>query len=300
MTASAVSQPSAPTAPVAAELPPVSRGVRFFYGLGAISNGASVQGLTSMLLLFYSQVMGLPAPLVGLVLMVSLILDGLFDPLVGQWSDNFRSRWGRRHPFLYASAIPLAVVFYLLWNPPKGLAQGEMVAYLLAGVVGVRLLSSLYEIPSAALAPELEPDYDRRTALFSYRFFFQLLGTTVVSQLAYQVFLRKDAHHPLGLFNREGYAQYGLATGVFIAVAILISTLGTHSQIPRLSAPARPKFSFRAMIGQFRSVLSNPSFVSLMVAGLIYGVATGLQQALRIYIYSYYWGSVPRSWATWR
>src|ERR1700749_3964058 len=123
MTASAVSQPSAP-APIAtaAVLPPVTRGVRFFYGLGAISNGASVQGLTSMLLLFYSQVMGLPAPVVGAVLMVSLILDGLFDPLVGQWSDNFRSRWGRRHPFLYASAVPLAIVFYLLWNPPKGLA----------------------------------------------------------------------------------------------------------------------------------------------------------------------------------
>ena len=285
------------SAPAAVAAHAVSRPVRVVYGVGSIAYGAAAQGLTSMLLLFYSQVVGLPAPAVGVALMVALVLDAIFDPLLGQWSDNVRSRWGRRHPFMYASAVPLALAFYALWNPPRDWSGGALFAYLLTMLIAVRLLTSLYEIPSSALAPELAPDYDRRTGLLSYRYFFTLVGTTAMSVLAYQVFLRKDAGHPLGLFNRAGYGHYGLAAGLVIAASILISTLGTHGQIPRLSQPARRAFSFTAMLRQFAAVLSNRSFVSLMTAGMIYGVVTGVQQGLRIYIYSFFWGLPPNQLA---
>lgn len=68
---------------------------------------------------FFNQVVGLPAPWVGAAIMISLMLDALCDPLIGQWSDHLESRRGRRHPFLYASAVPVALAFYLLWNPPR-------------------------------------------------------------------------------------------------------------------------------------------------------------------------------------
>ena len=73
----------------------------------------------------------------------------------------------------------------------------------------VRVLLSLYEIPSSALGPELTLDYDQRTSLMSSRFFFGTLGGAAMSVLALQVFLRKDATHPLGLLNRAGYQRNG-------------------------------------------------------------------------------------------
>src|SRR5579863_1936075 len=193
-------EPAAPT--------PLGTGVKLFYGLGSVAFGVESVALGSLVLLFFNQVIGLPASWVGAAIMIALIFDAIFDPLLGQWSDHLRSPWGRRHPFMYASAAPLAVAFYFLWNPPYGWSNHAMVVYLLVMLVAVRLLVSLYEIPSAALAPELTPDYDERTSLLAYRFFFGVLGGTVMGVLAFQVFLRKDATHPLGVLNRHGYEQY--------------------------------------------------------------------------------------------
>ena len=85
-------------------------GVRLTYGFGAIAYGIKDHGFAYFLLLFYGTVVGLEPALVGTALLIALIFDALSDPIVGYWSDNTRSRWGRRHPFMYAAAIPVARV----------------------------------------------------------------------------------------------------------------------------------------------------------------------------------------------
>ena len=145
-------------------------------------------------------------------MMGALVLDAICDPLIGEWSDHTRSRWGWRHPFMYASAVPLAIAFYFLWNPPLGWSHGSLLIYLIALLVTVRLLLSLYEIPSQALGPELTLDYDARTSLMSWRFLFGVIGGSSIVFLALRVFLRKDAAHPLGIgiaaATRALVAQY--------------------------------------------------------------------------------------------
>ena len=71
---------------------------KLFYGFGSVAFGVKDNGFSYMLLLFYNQVIGLPATLVGLALMISLVFDAVIDPMIGQFSDNLRTRWGRRHP----------------------------------------------------------------------------------------------------------------------------------------------------------------------------------------------------------
>ena len=73
-------------------------------------------------MLFYNQILGLSASLCGVVFLVASIVDGISDPLVGAYSDRIRSRWGRRHPLMLASALPLAVAFYSLYQPPDNLS----------------------------------------------------------------------------------------------------------------------------------------------------------------------------------
>ena len=252
---------------------------KLFYGLGSVAFGVQGLALGSPLLLFFNQVIGLPAPWVGAAIMIALIFDAVFDPLVGQWSDHVRSRWGRRHPFMYASAVPLAIAFYYLWNPPYHWSNQAMFAYLLVSLVAVRLLVSLYEIPSAALAPELTADYDERTGLLSYRFFFGTLGGTAMAVLAFRVFLRKDATHPLGVLNRHGYEQLGLVGALVILVTILISSFGTHGRIAALIQPPRRNLGLRGKAREIAATLSNRSFLSLTIAGIVAAVAGGLKPA---------------------
>src|SRR5262245_12464077 len=88
------------------------------YGIGSVAFGVKDNGFTIFLLLFYNQVLGLPEAWVGFAIMTALMLDAVIDPFIGYVSDHLRSRWGRRHPFMYAAALPVAVAYYVLWSPP--------------------------------------------------------------------------------------------------------------------------------------------------------------------------------------
>src|SRR5947209_9958043 len=124
---------------------------KLFYGFGSVAFGVKDNGFSYLLLLFYNQVMGLPATLVGLALMIALVFDAVVDPMIGQFSDNLRTRWGRRHPLMYAAALPMALLYVALWNPPHWDHQ-RLFYYLVAMAILIRGVVSFYEVPSSALA----------------------------------------------------------------------------------------------------------------------------------------------------
>ncbi len=140
------------------------------YAFGAVAYGVKDAGFGTFLLLFYNQVVGLPSATVGLVVMVALLIDAFVDPAVGFLSDRTRTRWGRRHPWMYGSALPIMVGWVLLWNPPAGWGQGATLGWLFACAVLVRTAVSAYEVPSVALTPELSSDYDERTRIMAWRY----------------------------------------------------------------------------------------------------------------------------------
>mgnify|MGYP000117074339 CR=1 FL=1 len=97
---------------------PVGWVVNCTYGFGAVAYGIKDNGFAYLLLLFYGTVVGLEPALAGTALLVALNFDAFGDSVVGDWSDNTRSRLGRRHNFIYAAAIPVTRGYYLLWPPP--------------------------------------------------------------------------------------------------------------------------------------------------------------------------------------
>jgi Na+/melibiose symporter-like transporter len=273
--------------------PPLTLSSNILYGVGSIAFGVHVTILSSALMLYYNQVVGLPAAWVGAAIMVTLIFDAICDPLIGEWSDHTRSRWGRRHPFMYASAVPAAVAFYFLFDPPLGWSQSHLLVYMSVMLVTVRVLLSLYEIPSSALGPELTLDYDQRTSLMSSRFFFGTLGGAAMSVLALQVFLRKDATHPLGLLSPTGYRETALVASIVIFLSIMISCLGTHRFIASLVHSPRVVITWREKFRELSGTLTNRSFLALSISGVIGAVATGLRQGLDFYISAYFFELTP-------
>jgi GPH family glycoside/pentoside/hexuronide:cation symporter len=277
----------------ASNRPPLTLSANVYYGVGSIAFGVHLTMLTSPLMLFFNQVVGLPAAWVGAAMMMTLIFDAIVDPLIGEWSDHTRSRWGRRHPFMYASAVPAAVAFYLLFNPPLGWPRSHLLIYMAAMLVAVRVLLSLYEIPSSALGPELTLDYDQRTSLMSSRFFFGTLGGAAMSILALQVFLRKDATHPLGLLSNEGYREAALAASIVIFVSIIVSCVGTQRFIAALVHEPRVRATWREKFKEVSGTLTNRSFLALTTSGIVGAISTGLRQGLDFYLSAYFWELTP-------
>ena len=98
----------------------VSKRTKLGFASGMLENSMmTAAALTTML--FYNQVLGVAPELCGLAFAIASVVDAVSDPLVGLLSDRVRTRWGRRHPFMLGSSLPLGLFFYLMYQPPEGL-----------------------------------------------------------------------------------------------------------------------------------------------------------------------------------
>jgi GPH family glycoside/pentoside/hexuronide:cation symporter len=271
-------------------------GTKFFYGLGSVAFGVKDNGFGALLLLFYNQALGLDARLAGLAIAIALVVDAFLDPLIGYASDHLHTRWGRRHPFMYAAAIPAALSYLLLFSPPVGLDQSGLFYYLLISAICVRACIALFEIPNSALVAELTQSYDQRTSYLSFRYFFGWTGALAMSVAAFGIFLSHGAGKTPGTQMPANYHAYGVAAAVVIFSAIMTSSLGTHRAIPWLKRPAvREGHDVRSNpFRDIRRALSSRSAVVILLAGMLYSLAMGLAGGLAPYIYTYFWALTPQ------
>jgi Na+/melibiose symporter-like transporter len=264
---------------------------KFWFGFGQAAEGMKNSAFGAFLMLFYSQVLGLPGWLAGLALLISLVLDAISDPLAGSLSDSHENRLGRRHPFMYAAALPMAITFWLSFSPIEGLGQWGLFAWMLLSVSLARQAMTLYHVPHLALGAELSDDYHERTAVVAYRLFFGLLGGVGLILVCRQVFLLPSEAYPNGELNPANYPPMGLWVGLAMGLVILLSAVGTHSRIPYLPRPGRnvPRFTLGRMVREMREALSNHSFRSLFLGTLVFFVARGVDGALGIYMGTFFW-----------
>ena len=258
------------------------------YAAGAAAYGIKDSGFGTFLLLFYNQVIGVAPGTVGLIIMAALVLDAFIDPAVGALSDRTRGRWGRRHPWMYASALPIAIGWLLLWHPPH-LSPALTCLWLFVTAVLVRSAVSCYEVPSQALTPELTADYDERTRITAWRYLLGWAGGLTMMLLAYRVFLAPRPGFPNGLLRGEGYGEMAIAGAALMIGAILVSALGTHREIGRLPRPALGRQTIAGHFRDLAETMKNRAFVVLMLAGLAAYTNQGISYAMANYFYAYVW-----------
>jgi len=272
------------------ESPRITHSTRAFFGSGGLVYGV-VQNAHYFVLVYYSQVLGLSPQLAGLALSVGLIFDAISDPLVGYLSDNTKSRLGRRHPYLYASVLPLSISYVLLWNPPASV-QGDMnlFIFLVACNVALRVSWTLFLVPAYAFVAELTSDYEERTRLLSSFHSVLAVVSNGMSVLMYAFWLVPTDEYADGIMNVEGYQEAGLVGALAIAAAILVFTIGLHRFVPRsrqyvIQQSVGPKQFYV----QVRDVFGSRPLRSVMAAGILYWAGSGTYAALWVYIYSYFW-----------
>ncbi len=126
--------------------------------------------------------LGLSAFWLGFILIIPRLWEAFSDPIIGHMSDNTRTRWGRRRPFLLIGGILVAVFFVLIWWIPKGDMvhlwfpsdagfQAFQLVYILITIILFFTAVNIFEIPHGALGMELTTDYHERTRLFSAKSF---------------------------------------------------------------------------------------------------------------------------------
>lgn len=152
------------------------------YGTGGIIQIALFNIAGQLMGLLGNISLGLSAFWLGTIMIIPRLWDAISDPVMGHLTDNTRTRWGRRRPFVLIGGIAVGLSFVAMWWVPRGefvmsLFPSEtaynwfQLAFILAGLLVFFTACTVFEIPHGALGMEMSSDYHERTRLFSAKSF---------------------------------------------------------------------------------------------------------------------------------
>jgi GPH family glycoside/pentoside/hexuronide:cation symporter len=233
------------------------------YGAGDL--GPAMTGNISIffLLIFFTDIAGIPAGLAGSILLIGKAWDGVNDPIIGWLTDKTKSRnWGRRLPWLLYGAIPYSCFFFLQWVVPQfgGNIWPLFWYYVAIGVISQSLFTAV-NLPYTAMTPELTQDYDERTSLNSFRFTFSI-GGSILSLILAKIIFDRVSDRP------QQYMVLGFICAVISCLSLYWCVFGTRDRVlafesKRTQSPETPSIPLRQ---QLKIVFSNRPF--LFVIGI--------------------------------
>lgn len=264
---------------------------KLIYGVGRAAEGIKTRAFEFFLFFYYVQVLGLSGSLAGLAVGVALIADAVSDPWAGSISDNLKSRFGRRHPLMYASVLPLGITFYLMFDPPAGLGQTGLFVWLTTFAVLVRTAITFFHVPHLSLGAELSSHYTERTSIVAGRTIFGAIGSVVCLLAGMNYFFAPSPEFANGQLDPSGYPPFALAMAFTMAIVIMLSALGTHSLIPSLPKAVAHDMGtgLMLMLREMLQALANPSFRALFIGLLFFYIVVGTHATLGLHMSTYYW-----------
>lgn len=185
--------PNPPAAPAAARPGPhvirpedrIPTPQKVAYGLGAVVTIVAVNSVSQLTSLMYIVGLGISAIWIGYAQAFPRLWDALVDPFIGNLSDNARTRFGRRIPFLIVGGILIGIAFALLWTVPRHWSHAGMFGYFVVASLFFYTVVPVYAIPHGALGMEMTTDYHEKTKLFSYASFIGNVGAFSLPWLYY-------------------------------------------------------------------------------------------------------------------
>jgi glycoside/pentoside/hexuronide:cation symporter, GPH family len=246
-----------------------------------------VSSMLNIFALFYvTAVCGLPGGLAGLALGVGLFIDAVLDPVIGSLSDGWRSRFGRRVPFMVVGIAPLVLTFNLIFALPSTLSDTGLFIWLTLLSVSLRISLSIFALPYQALGAELSDDYSERSSIAAWRWGVGVMGTVAVIALGYGVFLSG----PGGLSNRAGYQPLTMTLTVLIVAGALIAIHAGLVTRALQQERATPRHALhRRLLGELAEMFRNRTFRVLFSSKLLLHVAQGFNQALALHLGVFFW-----------
>ena len=161
------------------------------------------------------------------------------DPFMGNLSDNTRSRWGRRRPYIAIGAVLTGVLFALMWMPPRSLGETGLFGYFLLISILYFTTYTVFMVPWNALGYELTTDYNERTRVMAYKTFFSSAAATFFLPWAYKLCF------VLGKTEVEGVRVVGVIFGVLMILTGVVPALFCKEN---MSVQTQHKITFKAAL----------------------------------------------------
>jgi GPH family glycoside/pentoside/hexuronide:cation symporter len=266
------------------------------YGVGAFVNNL-LAGAFGAMLIVLNLGLGMDPALAGLVASIPRFFDALTDPIMGYVSDNTRSRWGRRRPYIFVGAILVGLAFMGIWQVPQGRSEEFYFWFFLLGSLVFFTGYTIFATPWVALGYEMTPDYTERT---------KLMGTqNFIGQLAYFIppwilpFIQDTRYFPNMV---EGAGGVAIALGVFIIAGGILPAIFLRERVQLKAmaelplSPVAPRQSLLAVVvtritdflKAFAATLSFVPFLKICLATFLVFNGFILIASFSTYVMIYY------------
>ena len=289
--ASEASGPASPRPPA----PKLTLPVKLAYGAGDLGAGLTSQFLAFFLLIFLIDVAGMSPIVAGSVLALGKIWDAVNDPLVGLLSDRTKTRWGRRYPWMFLTAIPFGISYFLVWIAPFGPGTSDAAKFWYYVVITTifQVFFTTTNLPYTTLTAEMTRDYDERTELTSFRLAFSIAGGVAILIAA-------------GIFGQlipddaERYRALGILGGAVSTLSIYWCIFGTYGFMEKKAKAAGRSLNAIADIEeesffqQLKIVMSNRPFLFVVGIYLFSWLALQITAAV-IPFYAKFWMGVDEN-----
>lgn len=260
------------------------------FGVGQMAEGVKTTVFNTFVLFYYNQIIGISATLTALALGFAVFFDALSDPVAGYLSDRTRSRWGRRHPWIVASALPFGLSLALLFNPPDGMGDYFYFTWLLAASIAVRLFLTLYHVPHLALGAEMAHDYVDRTRVFGYGTVFSYIGGFGFWFFSMSFFFATPEDGSHGMYQADQYSPFSLAAAFVVVLTILICARLTWKEIPYLyAADSDSAGSIGDFFVQMISVIRNQSYIRLIIGLIFLTMVVAIEAVFNAFMGVHFW-----------
>ena len=213
----------------------IPNGQKFAYGLGSIVNNL-LGGAIGYMSIVLNVGLGINPALVGTLQAIPRLTDALTDPVMGYISDNTRSKYGRRRPYIFVGAIFVGLVFALMWQLPEGYSEMFYFWFFLIGSIIFYLFYTMFATPWVALGYELTSDYHERTRLMGVMNFMGQFAW--ISLPWFYAIMENDR-----LFSDsvQGARTLAIIIGVFVAILGIMPAIFTRERFVDQGGKAKVK-----------------------------------------------------------
>jgi glycoside/pentoside/hexuronide:cation symporter, GPH family len=257
----------------------------------------------AFVLFYYAQVVGLSGGLIGLVIAVIIIFDTLVDPWIGALSDRLTgTRLGRRHSLMFAAILPFAIGIAMVFAPPSGMSQTQIVAWLLGWGLLARCGISFWTVPAYALGGELTGNEKERRLIAVLRNLGNQLVILSVPAIAFGVFFVPSEAFPRAQLNPAPYPGFGLFVAGLGVTLMLIGALGTWRRARQIEAadPSSPgseddKGPIAVLRALAAAIRITPDMGKLLAVAFLVLFVNSVINQLSLHLATYYW-QLDQSW----
>ncbi|MBP7487762.1 MAG: MFS transporter [Parabacteroides sp.] len=251
------------------------------YGFGDMASSMFWKLFGSYLMIFYTDVFGLPAAVVGTLFLVTRVWDSAFDPIVGVVADRTHTRWGKFRPYLLTLAVPFSVIGVLTFITPSLNDSGKLIyAYVTYSLM--MMVYSAINVPYASLLGVISADPKERNTLSTFRMAFAYVGS-FIALLLFMPMVNFFSNHSKELTNQ----QHGWTMAVIvIAVMCALLFIGCFALTKERVKPMREKQA--PLKEDLKDLWKNRPWWILLGAGVAALVFNSIRDGATVYYFKYF------------